>query len=40
LPAHAASHSAAVAVLHATDGPPGTVSAALFCGKWLSKMVR
>lgn len=39
-PAQAASHSAAVAVLHATLGPPGTVSAAARCGKCCSKMVR
>lgn len=39
LPAQAASHSAAVAVLHATDGPPGTVSAAAGCEKIDSKML-
>eukprot|EP00955_Chlamydomonas_euryale_P036273 350389-Chlamydomonas_euryale.AAC.4 len=39
-PAHDASHSAAVGVEQATDGPPGTVSSAERCGKCCSKIVR
>lgn len=34
---HAASHSTAFAVLHATLGPPGTVDLAEFCSKYRVK---